>query len=98
MSRPTLPTRRRYRIYDRHPITDEFRRAAAEFGARTTQKGAARKFGVSFTSIKNWMVALGLPSRPMGSPTSEDIGSWGTDYPGPDVDFGPAPLMSQRPA
>ena len=76
----TLPSRLRYRVGDRRPIDNAFRRMVAEFAAKTSQKNAARVHGVSFTSVRKWMLALGLKPRRACAPTTAEIFRMGSDY------------------
>ena len=84
MSTPELPQRLRYRVSDRSVIDDAFRREAAGLAQRTTQKNAARVYGVSFTAIRKWMQGLGLKSRRPCAPTIQEINTMGSAWIRPD--------------
>jgi hypothetical protein len=83
-----FPSRKAYRITDRAEITPTMRKEAARLGSQTTQKNAARVFGVSFASVRNWMLALGYETRGLtGAPRLEEVTRWqknGAAYVGPD--------------
>jgi transposase-like protein len=78
-----LPARRQFRRSDRVLITNEFRIAAVELAKRTSQKNAARVFGVSFTAVRKWMLQLGVKPRGIGAPTLKEKDN--PDYRSPEL-------------
>ena len=58
-------------------ITEDTRRAAAELAHRTSNKNAARVYGVACTTVGNWVRAFGFPPPGLrGADRHEDIARW----------------------